>query len=1334
MTVSSSAPPQSKLKRVLRIIAYVILATLVLITNVVVGAVLYLGTNRAREQVLHFGLKKLGPTFPGGVELGSSEGNLLRGLVFHNLILRDLDGRPAVMVDRVEVKYSLLALLMTRVQVDLVKVDGATIISQPLEDGRDNLSTMADVKLPHPFHPPKVLPISAALAELELHARFVKLPADVDLAHAPKDSDLRATVRAQVQLSHGMVASIDQLSVDVQTPAQARVTVQGGVHIADKMAFHHVNLRVVGDTTALRRRVEKLELSGPVTIAATADGPIDDLVSALAVDTHSPRVHLRADAHLFAQRVQLHRLALTSPFANVDASGVYHFDQTGEGKLHVDASDLRPLALFGAPKLAGSVKLDAKAKRDQQLTAEVDGLVRNFRIENDRIGQVDIKANVAGLNGHAKVQATDLSLGGTQLRIVTIGADGGAKGLKVAVDGHGPEGVDLSLAVSAMPRMVKNQLLGFEATIERVRLRAGGSPWQEDHPAHVSADFGTGTYALSALGLNNHSQHLAAEGRMMGKTIEQAQVELKHFDLSQLTALLSPGHVLPHSDLGAQLEAHGSTDAPVATAKFEGTADGRGQHDLIHFTTKGEGHLEAGRLQAKAGVTIGGQKAEVKLDMPLPLKPHQPISADFDASVLLNPWFADLLVPKAVSSQPILLYSLGAKVTAKGALSGTTSDPKINLVAHVARWGAANSHGDFGLSVDYEKRKLAASSTLTLSSLPLGGGQAAGEIQATAELPVNLAPALSGESGTLFDRTAEWRGSLNFRHVDIDRLPFEAVAILPFISHGKVDSTILLSGSAAHPKAGMKLDASGLAVSGVTGVAISGVANLDGPVTRGDFVVAVRGDQLLHAQGVVGSSELRSLHWATAPLAITVDAASFDLARMQLLKEVSGMAHGSAKITGNVAHPLIEATASVDNLKSGRTSFNKVQLSTSVKEGQVVANFAATETNGSSLSAHAEVPLAGGALAGSIDASHFLVDIQSELLPRLRAVNGELDGKLRVGGTAERPELSGKLRLARGQLVLASTAITYRDLVADLSFDSNGISVDGLKMNAGSNGSLSGQGRLTIRDLRADTLQGALQMKQVPLQWDTTSGLVDGKATLDGKRDHKKGGFDLAVKLDQARVDLLDDHGTKGLIGMPQLEDIKVGKAKPEPVSGPIEKPKTAPHDGKYSTLAISGPLVVHGTELDATIQTDVRIDLASDIPTADGTLTFAPHGVARLFGQQYDLERGRVGFGNIAQPDLAIRLSRAVPRARIGVDLAGSVRQPTTTFWSAPTAYAPGQVAALITGQPGGDTKVDKEGLDHKATGPLSHLIALALRQSHPATKVVDVTKPQPAPTAPKQ
>lgn len=1330
-----TTPRRNPFVTALRVLVYLVLAIVVVVTNIVVGLFFYAKSNHARELAMRQALTHLQEIFPGGIHVRSSEGDLTEGLVLNDLVLNDLDGRPAVTVHRLELRYSLLALLIARTQLDGVSIDGVTVVEQPLADGRDNLATM--VKLDQPL--PKMqrsLPVSIVVDALETDLRFVKLPAGGSLKHVPHDRDFHAKLHARLDVSQALVVTVERLTIDTLSPAVARVNVTGALLITPdpkKMDLRHVHVRVTGDATQLRRRVDKVDLHGAVLVVATANGTIDDLATTVAVDTQAPKLRLRGDAHVYAHRVVLHGLTVKSMFANVDAHGVYHFDKTGDGKVKIDAQDLRPFELFGAPPMQGSVKLEATAKReDGHVTAKIDGVVKNFAISKTRIGKVAIDVAMMDLDGHALVVAENAVLGAIQLRVIKAKIDGGPKGVVVGVAAQGPEGVNIELSADAQPNMDKKKVAGLVATLDRFVLKAGGTPWTLDHPVKLAADFQKNAYSMSPLGLSNYKQHATLEGKYTSDELRDVHVDIEHFDLSQLPALLSPGHVLPHTDLKVTAEASGPLERPNAGFAFEGFGDGKSDHDLIRLHASGDGRLKSGRLTGKVFATIGGQKVSAKADMPMPLRPDQPIDVSFDASVLLNAWFADVLVPKVIQTQPILLYTLGAKVTAQGRVTGTTSNPKINGSARCARWGSVRSHGDLGMSFEYADQKLGISSTLSLSELPLGGGSAAGVVQLSSSLPVDLAPMLSGENGSAFDTAADWSATLNLKHVDIEKLPWEGLGIIPIIGHGWIDANAQLSGTDEHPKASVHFDAKGLEVAGVVGVGVLGDARLDGNATTAEMRVSIQDSPALHIQGSIAADQNAKATdrnaWRNAPMAATITMPGFDLARMQIFRAMDGNVVGDSTITGTWAHPRITAKVRVDRLKSGETDYKRFAMSGVGVDGHYSVDVDALQTEGSSLKGNLELTVTGGPISGNVDASHFKVDLQSDLVPTLRSMHGDFDGKVGIAGTLERPKLSGNLVVAHGQLATAKTAITYHDLTANLAFDGEGFAVKSLKMGAGSSGTLEGDGHVALRQLHPDVVAAKVTLKKYPVEWDTTTALADATLDVQGKYDLRGGGFDTIVGIEHARVEIQDDHAIGGLIPVTHLDDVKVGKARLDAVDGPLP-PKTPGKNGRRYLVTFRGPFTVHGAELDAEAHADIKVDLSSVVPTSVGTLELAPRGVLRLFGQTYDLEHAKILFGNSTQPNLDLRFGRNVPNARVGVDIGGSSRQPTTTFWSVPAGlYPPGKVAALMTGQKESkDGTVVKKGLEEKVSGAISNLIAVSFRQSAPASKTVDVDKKQP-------
>jgi len=1255
----------------LRVAAYLFLALVVVTVNLVAGVFLYLGTSHARKWALEMAVRKLNGVVPGGVDVGGSEGDLTRRVVLHDIVLRDLDRREAVRIERLEVRYTWWALVGRRVQIDFFEIGGATVVSRPLRDGRDNLTTM--LARSSGSHPSKTLPVSVAIDTFVLQARVVR-----------QDADIQAVVQASAQLSRGLVARVDRLIVDTLTPMPARLQAQGSAQLGDKMALHHIEVRVTGDTTPLRRRVEKIALTGLARATVSADGPIDDLGISLFAHTTQPPMRLHASGAVHRDRITLASLILAAQFADIHVAGEYHFDKTGHAKVSVHATDLGPLALFGAPPLGGALDLEADVAAEKRLTTRVTGTARNLKIAGEHIGHMTIRAATDDLTGHVRLLAQDLTVEGVRFSTLDLAAKSDAKEVHLGVAGRGPEGVELGLTLDGIARRLGSHVSGLEASIDQLRLRAGGTAWRQVSPAHLSLDFDTRTFALEKLALENHRQRLTLLGRMMGSLVETVELHMQHFDLRQLPAVLSPGRVPPETDLAVDVVGFGGLDHPTGAVRLSCEGPSRTRTGVIHVSVGGDARLRDGRLDGRVAVNIAEQKLNADLSMPFPLRPGQPITGTVHGSLLMNPLLNNALEPVPVAQQVILLYSLGAKLTVEGRLQGTTSDPRVEASVQMARAGAGLSHGELSATATYAEGKAVGSAKLTLSSLPEGGGSGAGVVEVRAELPVDLASRLSGQSRRfVFDRDAPWSGTASVQHVDVYRLPFLASGIVPMVKRGVVDGHGRLGGTFERPRVVFDLDGRDLEVGGVTGVGLHAKGELDGAAT-GSLTLAVRGNQMLRAGVRVAEG---------GALAGSVDVDGFNLGHLQLCKGLGGLAHGHMKLAGSLTHPEATARLDVDGLRAGKTAYGHFQLDATVG-GRV---FVGTLSVGDALHVHLRMPLDVGRVEGGLEASRFQLDVDSDLLPAVRSLSGELDGKMQIAGTTEKPVLSGAVSVRHGMLLLASSATTYHDLSAQLAFRDNTLSIGQLQAGAGLGGQLTGEGSIAIRGWGVDLASGKIRLRHYPLQWASVAAVVDAELEAHGER--KRGGFVTRVALAGVDLDLKDD--VVGLIPTAHLEDVTAARARPEPVANPFDG-KPATH-ANGDLLYIEGPIHVRSAELDAKLDADVQIRLGGDNPPAKGTLT-VEHGTAQLFGQSYDLA-GQLAFGNLAQPDVSLRLTRSDGGRRIGVDLGGSVRQPSVACWSDPVASKT-SVAAAITG----GVSLDTKGLWEKTRGPISRAIGRSL------------------------
>ncbi len=528
-----------------------------------------------------------------------------------------------------------------------------------------------------------------------------------------------------------------------------------------------------------------------------------------------------------------------------------------------------------------------------------------------------------------------------------------------------------------------------------------------------------------------------------------------------------------------------------------------------------------------------------------------------------------------------------------------------------------------------------------------------------------------------------------------------------------------LSNSKNHPKSTMKVDGRGLNVGGVADIDVVGAATLDGRVASVELTGSLHGAEAMKVKGTIGSAS-GPAGLRRAPLALEFASNDFDLGRLNVLKNLDGVLTGKVALTGSFARPMLKGDVRATKLRVGSVTYATASIVGTGSENNGDFELIATEDRGGSL--RGEVKIVRRRISGSVEAKQLHFDVESELLPRLREVTGELDGKIQLAGTTRAPEAKGTLELTHGILKMASTATSYREASATLKLSGKKAELVRFKTLAGTGGVIEGTGSFELGRRAVERLQVNATLRRCPVQWDTFTGLADAAIAVESAR-LPSGGLQTKIALDKALVELSDDHGIEGLIKTAHLEDVKVQKAKPVAVANPISKgPKLG--GGVAHEVLVTGPLTVRSSGVDFLASADLVLRLDTQNPLLTGTLTLSPQSKVKLFGATFEVERGRFDFARAAQPTIDFSLSRQDKGERIGVDLAGPFRQPTARFWSKPGQLAATHIAGRVTGQ-----KVEKrglvlKGLEQKAEGPLAQLVARALSQTAPDQPYTNLVK----------
>jgi len=1349
--------------KALRVVGWIGFGAIVFVVALAASTYAYLRSARGRDQVVVFGLQQAQKLFPGGLRLAGVDGDLTQGLVLHDVILRDLEGQPAIAADRVEIRYRLTSLLHTEVRVTKLAVTGLKIVTRPLLDGSNNLGTMV-VTTPSkkPSKPFTSLPVTVVLDDATIGGRFQVLPPKPT---DPALFDLAVDLQLSGGLTRDLVAEIAGLNVDVHDPATARLTAHGAVKLQSPISLADTSLRLETDAADLRARfhdevdLKQVKVKGPIIVTAEGQGGLEELALKLHAHVAAPDSGLVVDskATVLTDRADIKTLVVTAPFADVNGHGVVTFAGGFDGQVHAAVSDLSRLHTFGAPAMRGKVVVDVQGRiagRTMHLVAKghgeklagpgVTAASVTFEGRASRKGRlIEVKASGNGekltapkvaasafafqvdspdaleLVGRAHASVQGFQSGKISLVSAVVDASGSKKLAKVVVAAQGPEKARLGFEVLGIPQRADGRLTGVVAAINSLDLSMHAQSWHQLHRAKLVVELDKPLIELGHFDLASGEQRLSASAKISGSDgdwstakIDSAALTSTNIDLSQLAPILSPGHVLPRTQISVKASAHGPLGSPDVNGHVDAEVFGRGDHDLIHLVVGADARLSNRRLVASVAATIGGQKANARVDLPIPFRPNAAISADVAASMLLNSWFAETLVPKLTQSQPLPLFVLDGKVTATVTLRGTTSKPELHAAARLATFHMAESYGDLGLSVEYAERFLKASFSTGLSSLPRGGGNGGGVIDATAELPIDLPALLSGEKVAIFPRNTVLHANAHIRNLGLEYLPLSAFQIDLPVHNGRIEANVDLSGTVDKPHLTADLAANKFDIGLLHAASATVRAELADRAVTTDISTQVDGSEalVLHASlhGNPAVAVYRRQAWAHARVDGKGQIAAFQLDRLHVLEGLGGVLHGDIEISGAVDEPRGTLALKTDNLNLGTIRFPTFTVKADLDGKGLVARVDAQERPGARLALDAKLPWQGSSGQARLVAQQFLVDLDSTMLSGVRTLRGQLDADVvgrNLGLGHLVPILTGSVRLSDGQLRIASTSMDYHGIAARLRLDGSVIHIEDGVVLAGEKGRVTLKGRVDLANGIPTKLASTITARKFPFQQQGLGVLIEADVDINGER-RSDGSLNGTIRVAHGSARLPELLQTRVLLPIGPLEDVRIVDRIRHPAKS------TVAGAGLQIGAKLDGPFAIRGKEINATLRGGIRVDLTGRDPALHGALRINDGGWIDLLGRRYDIERGVVAFDGTPNPRLSIRITRRTPAAQIGIDVSGPTNKPELAFWSDPPIYDSTQVAGLVLSGDPGTNGVSTEGLDRQAIGAISSLLVTSIKQ----------------------
>ncbi|MCJ7557009.1 MAG: translocation/assembly module TamB domain-containing protein [Gammaproteobacteria bacterium] len=296
------------------------------------------------------------------------------------------------------------------------------------------------------------------------------------------------------------------------------------------------------------------------------------------------------------------------------------------------------------------------------------------------------------------------------------------------------------------------------------------------------------------------------------------------------------------------------------------------------------------------------------------------------------------------------------------------------------------------------------------------------------------------------------------------------------------------------------------------------------------------------------------------------------------------------------------------------------------------------------------------------------------LVPELGSLSGNLSTRLELTGSLDEPLTSGNLNLQDME--------TY---LPELGTRVSGVSLD---LQANSQTTLV-KARALVGDGTAE-LDGSVKLLHG--EPEASFHLTGGNLTLlDNSKIYLQASPDLTLALSG---DLLRISG-KLQVPVARIQPVNLANAvrsSPDAIvlddTGNQRENRGRVKVRLNVLVELGDKVKFDGYGLNAYFAGSLRVrDMTGKLTTARGELNVLD-GKYKLYGMELGVERGQLLFagGPIDTPGLNIRASRHTDDVRVGVDIGGTLLEPTLSMFSSPTMPQSEIIAYLLTGKPMAD------------------------------------------------
>jgi len=333
------------------------------------------------------------------------------------------------------------------------------------------------------------------------------------------------------------------------------------------------------------------------------------------------------------------------------------------------------------------------------------------------------------------------------------------------------------------------------------------------------------------------------------------------------------------------------------------------------------------------------------------------------------------------------------------------------------------------------------------------------------------------------------------------------------------------------------------------------------------------------------------------------------------------------------------------------------------------------------LNARASVSdLAGeGKLAGNLSMDFPDLTLLSDFVPQIQQISGALDSDLRFGGTLQRPQIEGELALVDFAAEIPETAM----FIEDTQLTVNG-KADGTLLISGE--SYSGDGKLDI-DGNVNPATRALSFTINGDNYEVANtALIQAVVSPRMTIDMDNTGMQVNGEVSVPRVYINANGGNEGIKTVSASSDVVFVSEDDEMVEEEVAPASEISVDVK---LILGDSVEIEAGDFRGRLEGDLRVQQTPEIaPLGTGTINVV-NGDYVIYGQQLNMERGRILFGGgpVDNPTLDMEVAREVAEYDVvaGARIQGTAQSPRLELYSEPSMPDASILSFILLGQPPG-------------------------------------------------